>query len=230
METDEPTIAVVRPKVGSIFTFSVAPLDEKGARVRRDSTIEDNQTSDNRRGAAQWTSDDTVETIMLAATGVRFAGKDDVTLFVQQRDRSVDTTYVCYEENGDLSLAMMNPYGGRRWLWATFPLSGRISADTLLQLDTIIEEMPIRVELVSSYGGTEKMAAGGKLFDTRRGNIAFRVLYTTPGGQMQGGIEQIIWFAPSLGFLVRKEERGIGIDAFGAEQGMVMKLERYTIR
>jgi len=230
IEREAPPFAVVRPNVGSTFTFSVAPLDSAGARVRRDSaTIDDDSTTDS-TGGGQWTSDDTVETITVVASGVQFAGKGDVTAFVQSRDASGDTTYVAYEENGDLALAMPNPFGGRRWIWATFPLSGRSSVDTLLRLDTVIREMPLRIELVSSYGGMEQMSAAGRVFEVRRGNVSFRVAYTTPAGAMQGGIEQIIWFAPSIGFLVRKEERGIGIDADGAEQGMVMSLMNYHLR
>lgn len=228
MKDDDPTLAVLRPKVGSTYTFSVAALDERGARVSNDSTKKDGERDS--AEAPRWRPDDTVATLMVVASDVTFAGREDAVVFAQQGGGANDTTCVAYLENGDLAIAAPNPVDTRRWIWVTIPTSGRVTSDTSFHLDTIISEMPVHIDLLSSFGGSESMVVAGKPIKVQRGNMSFRVRYETSGGQMEGGIEEIIWFAPSIGFLVRKEVRGIGVDAFGAEQGMVMKLTGYTVK
>lgn len=229
MKVDEPTVAVARPKAGSTYTFSVAALDARGARVSADSTNQGDEERDLATGT-RWRPDDSVATLVVAATGVHFAGRTDAVVFVQQGSGGDDTTCVAYLDNGDLAIAAPNPVDTRRWIWATIPTSGRATSDTIFHLDTVIRQMPVHIDLVSSYGGSESMVVSGRPVAVQRGNMSFRVRYETSNGEMQSGIEEILWFAPSIGFLVRKEVRGIGIDAFGAEQGMVMRLTGYSMR
>lgn len=228
MKEDAPSLAVVRPKVGSTYTFSVAALDDRGARISNDSTKADGESDS--AETPRWRPDDTVATLKVVATDVRIAGRDDAIVFVQQGGGARDTTCIAYLENGDLAIAAPNPVDSRRWIWATIPTSGRVTPDTSFHLDTVLRGMPVHIDLVSSFGGSESMVVSGKPVDVQRGNLSFRVRYETGNGQMEGGVEEILWFAPSIGFLVRKEVRGIGVDAFGAEQGMVMRLTGYSMK
>ena len=219
--------ALRKPNVGSSYTFAISMLDSAGRVIDslHPAVVADTSAEDSSQAAPIGGS--SVETIRVVAVNGKFGGLDDVTAFQQGND----TSFVHYESNGDLSLATPDPVkvdGG--WIWVRFPMSGSTRPDTASRLDTMIEKTPVRVALVSQYDGHEKMAVAGKIYDVYRAKVSFNTAYRLPSGVVVGGVEIIVWFAPEIGFIVCKEEQGIGADAYGTERGSVMKLVSYLLK
>ncbi len=223
---DTPS-ALRTPNVGSSYTFEISMLDSTGAIIDSLHPAVAGGTGSEDSSGHSPIGGLSVETIRVVAINGNFGGLDNVTAFQQ----GSDTSFVHYESNGDISLATPDPVkvdGG--WIWVRFPMSGSTRPDTASRLDTMIEKTPVRVVLVSKYDGHEKMAVAGKIYDVYRAKVSFNTAYRLPNGVVVGGVETTVWFAPEIGFMVRKEEQGIGADAFGTEQGSVMKLVSYVLK
>lgn len=188
------TKPVVIPRIGSYYIYHVYLEDASG----------------NRPG------EDYFDTVTVVSSELTRSGKSKVIAFASKHD---DTTFVHYEETGDLSIAPAIPNFerfGMKWRTLTFGSKRVFSLNHAMDTIAYVREEKIRV-------GTTKL--GSSL--VREYIAPEDVFASRPQIHMR-------WFSPALGFYTRHITENPTLDPFkyllGYEGSMVRELIAYRLK
>lgn len=218
---DAPDPLIKSPGTGSSFTYKSHLKDSTG---QKDPKSE--QTLLNTVGP----------------TGLTYEGKSNVVSFIE----GVDTSYVVYEGNGDVTayqpeLTLPSPQmpfliiPGR---WVTFPFGTKNPVavpgySTTTTLPMIPVPVTINVTGTTSYIGTENLQIGTETIATQKGLLTINS--TVSSLIASGPVTSIdtFWFAQKLGVFVKEDGLDVGkipVYADGILGGRFRMLMSYSLK
>lgn len=199
--TTPPTTTTTKPGVGSEFFNMTVQLDSNG-------NVDNNQPT-------------TYDTMRVMQSGITFNGKTNLNqMFDYMSDGSVDTVYVRYEDNGDVSI--MSPSDSA---WSTYPFGSKQSA-TVTTSESFLG-VPFELSTTTSYAGTENVMVGGKSLSSQKINISASSMTAT----VPLNISEQVWYAPSIGMITKTESSSkINLGSFSSNTGSRATLQSYTLK
>ena len=205
----------VQAKVGSSFTYDEYSIDPGSGLPISESR------------------DSTMQTIL--TTGMNFMGKTNVTKVVSNNRSGSDTIYINIEKNNDLSIFQVidAELGDPKTVWFSLPTGTKSVISTVL-LDTIVkffdEETQVKLSIKTSYINEEQLLINGQSLKVYKISHLTTQLFKTGAESMTFSSESFIYFAPSLGFIV-KAETPVSQNEFGEYlEGFMSTLIDYTIK
>ncbi len=205
---------LVKPKVGSTYTFATYDTDSTGAKVPgSDSTL--------------------VYTV--ASTTLTLDGKNDCMMLVPSNPNE-DTVYVHYESNGDVSQYFGvpdSPLEGK--IWITLPFTSKTQISSTLMDTSYVDSsgLTTQVKLQSSQvgSGSENVTVGAGTFSAQKVKWTLASTLTIGPFPVSLTAQSDMWFAPKIGFIVKLEGKTTGgFAGFGGNGGNVQTLTSYSLK
>jgi hypothetical protein len=169
-----------QPKTGSTFTFDQYYIDTTTGQPIAN------------------TRDTTTETIV--QTGLTYLGKTNVSKVVAATKHGIDTSYLCFEPNGDISI---NSAYLKKWI--TMPTGSKSSMT--MTMDTIFGSSKIELKMVSttSFIGDETLTMMGRSVSVTKLKQSSDITMINSGTQSTSNMTMFFYYAPSLGFITKSE-------------------------
>jgi hypothetical protein len=201
----------IKAKTGSSYTFDEYSIDGTNSVI----------------AGSQFASVSTI----LRTDGVK-EGKTGV-LFVEDVAKGVrDTSYYVYESNDNISVLGGSP-SAEKPIWLTLPTGTGIQsiasgADSTTQLGiTSIVDYTI----TSSLLGTEDMIVKGASLSVKKLKIEYHVVMTISGQlYLDATMENMLYYAPSLGFIAKTFSASRPDPSGGWIDGTVQTLVDYVLK
>ena len=122
----------------------------------------------------------------------------------EKRGNKRDTSYYAYETNNNFSVDE-NPSNPSFLIWETIPTGTgttivRPTTYTFIGIDTTV----VHDSTITSLFGTENITIKGQSISVKKMQFSFRHLATTGGvNGVESKIDNILYYAPSIGFIVK---------------------------
>jgi hypothetical protein len=176
----------VQPKIGSSFTYFEYSIDTTTGQVVPGST------------------DTSVETV--AKTGMSYSGKSNVTMVVSSSIYGLDTSYINYESNGDISSVFSLGFMGSGSSWITIPVASK-ATNTIALYDTTTYLLGVPTEtkasLTASFVDNETVMVGSQSLSVEKIELLVTGTTTTLGVTQTQNIASYGYYAPSIGYIVK---------------------------
>lgn len=211
--TTEPTPeapSMKVPGVGSTFTFDAYDTDDKDAKIP---------------------GTDSAFTESVVATNLSYEGKTGVWAVVGENS---DTTFICYDANKDLLVYVgggNDPiFGGFEWL--RLPITTATAVTDTVEFTDNDGGFPFEIVAVITINrvGDDQVTVGNETIKTVK--VAMTISATIKlAGQVvdQRVLTNSLWFAPSLGTMIRRVTPANTFDG-EVEPGTVEMLKSYTLK
>ncbi len=181
---------IVRHGAGSYFIMERVTRDSTGAIVSTSTTKE-----------------------MFVATGLTIYGKSDVIALLDSSMSgwSVDTSYIRYESNGDVSSYVRPgslPINGGTSPWITIPFGSQQSV-TWLRYDTVSQFSAAHERATFAGAGSGSVTIKGQTFSTENVVSSITLTDTTFGptnNVFNSSSSSTIFFAPALGDIAAEDQ------------------------
>ena len=148
---------------------------------------------------------DTINAKVLLTDG-NIGGKSGVLFIEEKRGSTTDTAYYAYESNNNFSV-YANPSDPAFPIWETIPTG----TGTTIIRETDYSVMGIDTSVtydstITSLLGTEIITIKDELVSTKKVQLRFRhVVFYNRVKWIDQTVDNILYYAPSLGFIVRTE-------------------------
>lgn len=185
-EDPSAPITFVQPKEGSTYTYDKYATD----------TLEALPIASSR--------DTTVATFI--QVGKSLFGKTNVSMIITEDRNGVDTNYMNYEANGDVSMGFDPGSGQMKWL--TIPITSRVS-QSFSFTDTVVDGSDTAYRTVTwsvTYLATESMIVKGQTLSVVkcRNVVTFEVA-VVGSSTISSTLTSYGYYAPSLGYIVKTD-------------------------
>ncbi|MFN8361806.1 MAG: hypothetical protein U0264_18005 [Candidatus Kapaibacterium sp.] len=208
--TGTNTVTYVQPKAGSIFVFETYNTD----------------TTSNLPIAS---SRDTARHTFLQ-TALSFMGKTNVSKITKVSTFFMDTTYLNYESNNDVSTFVPDTASGK---WITFPYSSKTPLSfTAFEGTFDIFGIMTTVKSVATitYSNETTMTVKGSSLSVLKFKQDIVTTSTAGGVSTTNTQNGFIYIAPSLGYVVKIEQLPYVSSSGDKLQGQVENLIDYTLK
>lgn len=185
-EDPSAPISFVQPKEGSTYTYDQYATDTLNALPIASSR------------------DTTVATFM--QVGKSLFGKTNVSMIITEDRNGVDTSYLNYEANGDVSMGL-DP-GSGQMVWITVPVSSRVP-QSFSFTDTVVDGRDTAYRTVTwsvTYLATESMVVKGQTLSVEKCQSTASIDVTVVGSPaIRASVSQYSYYAPSIGYIVKTD-------------------------
>lgn len=205
---EAPTMKV--PGVGSTFTFDAYGTDDKDAKIP---------------------GTDSAFTESVVATNLSYEGKTGVWAVVGENS---DTTFICYDANKDLLVYVGGGnepiFSGFEWL--RLPITTATAVTDTVEFTQNDGGFPFEIVAVITINrvGDDQVTVGNETIKTVK--VAMTISATIKlAGQVvdQRVLTNSLWFAPSLGTMIRRVTPANTFDG-EVEPGTVEMLKSYSLK
>ena len=199
------------PKEGSTYTYTEYDLDDQGNKI------------------------DTTEVEVVATveqTGLSVAGKTDVLEFSDEyEDGTIDTGYVAYESNGDMSMLLsFDDVEDIDPIWVTIPFGSKTAKSYAIN-ETIPDGLggmdSINLTINTKYLREETATIQGETMDVWVGEM--EVTGSLPGifgGTIEVNVTSEVYFVPEIGYVYKTDATESG---FGTGSRTIRMLVSYSL-
>lgn len=199
--TSTPTTpSSTKPGVGSQFISQTIELDSTGSPV---------------------IGSESYDTTRVIQTGLTVNGKTNaLEMFDSYNDGSMDTVYLRYEDNGDVSTLSPGDNG-----WTTYPFGSKQTSTRTV--DTNFDGMPVTMTEKIEYNGTETLTIAGKSLSAQK----LKLTLTSANPALPINATQNVWYVPSIGMIAKTQEMyQIDLGMFSSSGGDIRTLQSYNLK
>lgn len=207
------TDTFIQPKEGSFFKFDEYDIDTLKSERIPEST------------------DTVTETIV--KTGMTYNGKTNVSMVISTDKNSTDTFYISYQSNNDINTIQKSGFNTEKWL--TLPVASKtpfsaILSDTTYPHNQTGEPVHSIVSIKITYEGRETMTYKGQSFPV----IKMKTILTfSSSSGSESEVDEVpgySYFAPSLGYVLKRETPVRTYQNGEREIGSVSNLVDYLLK
>lgn len=199
------------PKQGSTYTYTEYELDDEGNKI------------------------DTTEVEVVATveqTGLSIGGKTGVLEFSDTyEDGTIDTSYVAYESNGDMSVLLsFEDVEGVEPIWGTIPFGSKTAKSYAINDtvdDPVIGMIVVDMAIDTKYLREETASVQGETMDVWVGEVKITGTATAAvGGTININSTGEIHFMPEIGYVYKTDDTSSG---FGFSSRTIRMLVSYVL-
>lgn len=182
------TDTFIQPKEGSFFKFDDYDIDTlKSERIP---------------GSTDTTTD------TFAKTGMTYMGKTNVSMIITTDKNSTDTFYINYEPNNDITSLQKSGLNTDKWV--TYPITSKapfslVLSDTTYPHYQTGEPVHSTTTMKITFEGRETISYKGQSVAVVKMKTLFTITSITPSESEVYEVPGFSYFAPSFGYVVKRE-------------------------